>query len=132
MFSVLLIDLAAAIRGFGAFVGDEADDAVVRHPAQLEESIESARELRARLTDLLLVDPRQDRILWELHGSMLASIERVLIEIDLERRLRERDRRLESIEDSRTAASAAVARLRVATRHAAERTRPRARLRGSR
>lgn len=132
VFSVLLIDLAAAIRGFGAFVGDEADDAVVRHPAQLEESIESARELRARLTDLLLVDPRQDRILWELHGSMLASIERVLIEIDLERRLRERDRRLESIEDNRTAASAAVARLRVATRHAAERTRPRARLRGSR
>lgn len=116
VFSVLLLDLAAAIRGFGAFVRGEADDAAVSHPEQLEESIDSARELRARLTDLLLVDPRQDRILWELHGAMLASIERVLREIDLERRLRERDRRLESIEDNRTATAAAVARLRVATR----------------
>lgn len=131
VFSVLLIDLAAAIRGFGAFVRGEADDSAVSHPAQLEESIESARELRARLTDLLLVDPRHDRMLWELHGAMLASIERVLIEIDLERRLRERDRRLESVEDNRTATSAAVARLRVATRHAADRTRPRARSRGN-
>lgn len=132
VFSVLLLDLATAIRGFGAFVHAEADDAPVRHPEQLEESIESVRELRARLTDLLLVDPRTDRILWELHGAMLASIERVLIEIDLERRLRERDRRLESIEDNRTVTSAAVARLRVATRDASERTRDaagRARLR---
>jgi hypothetical protein len=124
VFAVLLLDLAAAVRGFGAFVRGEADDVPVRHPAELEDSIESVRELRARLTDLLLVDPRTDQNLWELHGAMLTSIERVLIEIDLERRLRERDRRLESVEENRTATSAAVARLRVATRQAAER-RPR-------
>ena len=121
VFAVLLLDLAAAIRGFGAFVRSEADDAPVSHPVQLEDSIESVRELRARLTDLLLVDPRQDQNLWEVNGAMLSSIERVLTEIDLERRLRERDRRLESIEANQTVTSAAVARLRVATRQAAER-----------
>ena len=124
--SVLLKDLATAIRGFGAFVRGEAEDAALSHPAQLEESIESVRELRARLTDLLLMDPRSDRTLWELHGSTLASIERVLAEIDLERRLRDRDRRLQAVEDNRTAAAAAVARLRVATRHVADRSVPRA------
>ena len=118
---MLLLDLAVAVRGFGAFVRGEADDVPVSHPAQLEESIESVRELRARLTDLLLVDPRTDENLWELNGAMLSSIERVLAEIDLERRLRERDRRLESMEENRTATSAAVARLRVATRQAADR-----------
>ena len=119
--SVLLRDLAAAIRGFGAFVRGEADDVPLTHPAQLGEAIESVRELRARLTDLLLMDPRSDRTLWELHGSTLASIERVLTEIDLERRLRERDRRVQAVEDSRTAAAAAVARLRTATRQVADR-----------
>ncbi len=121
VFAVLLMDLAAAIRGFGAFVRGEADDLPISHPTQLAESMESVRELRARLTDLLLVDPRTDQNLWELHGAMLTSLERVLIEIDLERRLRERDRRLETIEDNRTLTSATVARLRVATRQAAER-----------
>ena len=85
VFAVLLLDLAAAIRGFGAFVRGEADDVPMSHPEQLEDSIESVRELRARLTDLLLVDPRADRKLWELHGATLSSIERVLSEIDLER-----------------------------------------------
>ena len=123
--AVLLKDLATAIRGFGAFVRGEADDVPLSHPAQLEESIESVHELRARLTDLLLMDPRSDRALWELHGSTLASIERVLTEIDLERRLRERDRRLQTMEDTRTITSAAVARLRTATRQVADRGNPR-------
>ena len=121
VFAVLLVDLAVAVRGFGAFVRGEADDVPLAHPSQLEESIESVRELRARLTDLLLVDPRSDRMLWELHGSVLAALERVLVEIDLERRLRERDRRLQTMEENRTAASAAVARLRTATRAATDR-----------
>ena len=40
--------------------------------------MEALGETRARLTDLLLVDAREDPDRWLLRGSVLAAVERVL------------------------------------------------------
>ena len=92
-FAVLLEDVATAIRAYGRMVHCEAES---DEPAddELAEALEALREARARVTELLLVDPREEPDLWALNGTMLATIERVLGELDLEehRRARERSR----------------------------------------
>jgi hypothetical protein len=91
-FAVLLGDLAQAVRTFGSLVRVEAEEAGEPHPDQLAQTLESVGEARARLTELLLVDPRTEPHVWALHGALLASIERVLRELDIQDRLRERER----------------------------------------
>ena len=110
-FALLLADLAASVRAFGALVHSESH---VLHPgaeAPLAEAMEALGETRARLTDLLLVDAREDPDRWLLRGSVLAAVERVLAELDVEERLRRR-RQWESEAAERGRATQAVARLR--------------------
>jgi hypothetical protein len=126
-FAVVLRDLALALRSFGALVRAEADDTDHPHTEELELALDSVREARARLTELLLVDPRDEPLLWELHGSLLAAIERVLRELDVEERMRQRDRRLREAYEARTPADRAVQRLRSATRQVTDRPRRRRR-----
>jgi hypothetical protein len=115
-FATVLDDLARAFRAFGALVRAEVD-ATAPPTAELAEALEAVGEARARLTDLLLVDPRESPALWQLHGSLLAGVERVLAELDVEERTRRRERR-------RREAEAALRRPAV---QAAERIRARAR-----
>ena len=85
-FGGLLHDLAGSLRAFGALVRAEADP---NHPGTdtaLAEALDSLRETRAFLTELLLVDARADPTLWLLRGSLLAAVERVLRELDLDER----------------------------------------------
>jgi hypothetical protein len=56
-FGTLLRDVAKAIRDFGALVRAEADEEGQPHPEELAAALDSAGEARARLTELLLVDP---------------------------------------------------------------------------
>jgi hypothetical protein len=49
---------------------------------QLRDAIARARAGRLELAERLAVDPRGDRFAWELHGSLLANLDRVLREID--------------------------------------------------
>lgn len=110
-FALLLADLAASVRAFGALVHSESH---VLHPGAevpLAEAMEALGETRARLTDLLLVDAREDPDRWLLRGSVLAAVERVLAELDVEERLRRR-RQWESEAAERGRATQAVARLR--------------------
>jgi len=89
-FALLLHDLSAAISAFGHLVRAEADG--VAEDGGLALAVETVRETRVRLTELLLVDPRDDLALWELHGSLLTSVERALRELDVEERARQRER----------------------------------------
>ncbi|WP_460459294.1 FUSC family protein [Angustibacter peucedani] len=99
-FAVLLRDLAGAVRAFGAVVRAEAesadgrtDERVTTHPVPeqpLVQSLEALRETRARVTELLLVDAGSDPGLWQVRGSLLAAVERVLVELDVEQRARRR------------------------------------------
>jgi Aromatic acid exporter family member 1 len=91
-FAVLLGDLALGVRTFGSLVRLEAEEEGVPHPDELAAALESVAEARARLTELLLVDPRAEPHVWALHGALLASIERILRELDIQERLRERER----------------------------------------
>jgi hypothetical protein len=86
-FAVVLDDLANGLRAYGDLVeaeygrgmGERADEA-------LERVVESVRETRAVLTELMLldVDPREQRELWILQGSVLAAINHAISQLDLE------------------------------------------------
>lgn len=91
-FAVLLNDIAATVRAFGALVRAEATAGDTSVQARLAEALEALREARARVAELLTVDARQDAALWELNGSLLAAVARVLRELDVEERERQRQR----------------------------------------
>jgi len=121
-FAVLISDLAHAVRTFGVMVRVEADEDDVPHPGQLAEALQAVAEARVRLTELLLVDPREQPQVWALHGALLASIERVLRELDIQERLRERERAAEQSRGARLREQSAD-RLRTASRQVGEVTR---------
>ncbi len=116
VFAILLHDLARALRSYGALIRAEAEAAndgeVPRE--KLADAVEAVGEARARLTELLLIDAREQPELWPLHGSLLSAVDRVLQELDAERRAQERKRRL--AEQAQTPAAKAVERVRNATR----------------
>ncbi len=99
-FAVLISDLAASVRAFGDVVRAESDSAegrtperVAGHPvpeAPLADALDALREARVRLTELLLVDVADDPGLWQVRGSLLSAVERVLVELDVEQRARRR------------------------------------------
>jgi uncharacterized membrane protein YgaE (UPF0421/DUF939 family) len=116
VFAVLLRDLALALRSYGALISAEAE-ATTGGEAPREElaaALEAAGEARARLTELLLIDARDQPELWPLHGALLSAVDRVLQELDVERRLHERQRRL--AQQTQTPAARAVEKVRSATR----------------
>jgi uncharacterized membrane protein YccC len=114
--ATMMSDLAEALRAFGTLVRAEVDRAEEPHAADLAEALRAVGEARARLSELLLVDAREAPGQWQLHGALLAGMQRVLGELDVEHRARERQRRR---------AEALAARHPAA--HAAERLRSRAR-----
>jgi hypothetical protein len=86
---LLLHELAAAVRAFGMLVSVEA------HPAQeppdastVREGLDGLNEARARLTELLLIDRREDTTFAELNFGLLTTVERLLRELNLDERIR--------------------------------------------
>jgi len=87
-FALLLDDVADAVRGFGDLVSAEFGGGSVDRVDELfERTLDLVRETRAVLTELVLldVDPREQTELWMLQGSVLAAVEQVLVQLDLER-----------------------------------------------
>jgi len=90
-FAVVLDDLADALRGFGDLVSAEFGGGNVdRVDELLEQTLDVVRETRAVVTELVLldVDPRARTDLWMLQGSVLAAVEHILLQLDLEERER--------------------------------------------
>ena len=69
-------------------VGYLGSGAQERAEEALAESLEILRETRAILTELLTSRPEGRLELWLLRGSVLAAVEQVLVQLDLERRAR--------------------------------------------
>lgn len=90
-FAVVLSDIADCLRGFGQLVRAEAEENQEEAERALATSLEILRETRAILTELLISRPGSDAGLWLLRGSILAAVDQVLIELDLERRARQRE-----------------------------------------
>jgi hypothetical protein len=117
-FAALLQDLAQAMRAFGALARAEAESGNEAAKDRLAAALDALAEARALLAELLLVDPREDRDQWELHGSLLAAVGRVLGELDIAERDRRRDQWLRELPRSRT--SERVGRLRETSRQVAD------------
>jgi hypothetical protein len=87
--AVVLHELADAVRGFGRLVREEADPALGEPDVEsVRAALEGLHEARARITDLLLVDTRNDLEAGELVVSVAGTVERLLRELDLEERAR--------------------------------------------
>jgi len=117
-FGTLLRDLSGALRAFGSLARAEAEAGEEAAREQLAAALDALAEARALLTELLLVDPSEDRSQWELHGSLLAAVGRVLDELDIAERDRHREQWLRDLRPSRT--SERVGRLRETSRQVAD------------
>jgi hypothetical protein len=85
----LLHDLAAGLGAFGQLVRAQAQPLEEGRPPEitkLQEALEGLHEARARVSDLLLVDSAP--VVAELNFALLATVKRVLIELDLDERIR--------------------------------------------
>lgn len=82
-FAVVLDDLATGLRAFGDVIG--AREVSESHEA-VERIVEVVHETRAVLTELVLldVDPQEDPEVWMLQGSVLAAVNEILRQLDLE------------------------------------------------
>lgn len=91
---LLLHELAAAVRTFGRLVRTEAQpEQDLPEPDQLREASEGLKEARARLTELVMSDPRADATFAELNFALLATVERLLSELKLDELIRHLERR---------------------------------------
>jgi hypothetical protein len=80
----LLVELGAGVAAFGQLVAPEVAGPP-REAVPLHIALEIARTHRDVLAELMLVDARSDLELWHIQGSLLANVDRLLREIDLER-----------------------------------------------
>jgi hypothetical protein len=80
----LLVELGTGVAAFGQLVAPEVAGPP-REAVPLHIALEIARTHRDVLAELMLVDARTDLELWHIQGSLLANVDRLLREIDLER-----------------------------------------------
>jgi len=92
-FALLLGDVGDALRSFGRLVRAEVDADPTVAEIEHATSLEALREARARVTELLLIGPRDDPEYWTLNVAVLATVERVLRELDVEEHVRLQERR---------------------------------------
>jgi uncharacterized membrane protein YccC len=100
-FALLLGDIGDALRSFGRLVRAEIDQDPTLAEIEHATSLEALREARARVTELLLIGPRDDPELWALNVAVLATVERVVRELDVEEHVRLQERRRLTDEDRR-------------------------------
>lgn len=116
---VLLEDLARGIRAYGALVRADAGKGGAASDDALAEALDALHETRAVLTELLIVDAGKNQDHWMLSGTLLAAVSRILRDLDLEERARQR-RHWESAAGARSGALR-VSRLRDTARAAYQR-----------
>ncbi|MFE3740615.1 aromatic acid exporter family protein [Streptomyces sp. NPDC059134] len=84
----LLAEVADAVVSFAVMVTSDVTRSAETAEARLAEDLETARAGRERLAGLLLAEVRDDSGQWQLHGALLAELDRILDELDLEHRSR--------------------------------------------
>jgi hypothetical protein len=89
-FAVVLHDAADCIRAFGSLVLAEVEEREEDAERSLDESLDILRETQTVLTDLVTVNFQENKSSWLLRGSILAAVEHVLNQLNLEEHLRAR------------------------------------------
>jgi hypothetical protein len=83
-FAVVLHDAADCIRAFGSLVLAEVEEHEEEAERSLDESLEILRETQTVLTELMTVNFQDNKSSWLLRGSILAAVEHVVDELNLE------------------------------------------------
>ncbi|WP_335933114.1 FUSC family protein [Streptomyces sp. PTD5-9] len=93
----LLGQVADAVEAFAALITSPLAENAEEAEARLAEALEVSRVTRDRVADLLLEKVREHPQQWQLHGALLAEVDRILDELDIDKRTerlgRELDRR---------------------------------------
>jgi hypothetical protein len=89
-FAVVVHDVADCIRAFGSLVLAEVEEHEEEAERSLDESLDILRETQAILTELITVNVGENKSSWLLRGSILAAVEHVLNQLNLENRARAR------------------------------------------
>lgn len=127
----LLSDLAGAVDAYGRVVGAELSAAQPDDDA-LRQALHRAWADRAELTERLQGQNRGQSQAWQLHGDLLANVDRLLREVDAEARAQLRDKLRRAAAERASerlprrlgaAATQPAQRARTATRTAASRRR---------
>lgn len=86
----LLNRLSDAVASFGRMLAAEISVGADRAEADLGQALAQARTLRAQIADLLYAETDRDPETWELHGALLAHVDRLVDELDLRKRAEQR------------------------------------------
>jgi uncharacterized membrane protein YgaE (UPF0421/DUF939 family) len=82
----LLGHVAAAVDSFGRLISDQVAEGAERAETELANALAEGRVDRERIAGLLRQETATDPEGWELHGALLANIDRLLNELDVEKR----------------------------------------------
>ncbi|MFF3753280.1 aromatic acid exporter family protein [Streptomyces sp. NPDC002018] len=82
----LLAQIADAVVSFAVLVTTEVSTSAERAEARLSEDLAAATRSRERVARLLLEDVQRRPRHWQLHGALLAEIDRMLDELNMENR----------------------------------------------
>ncbi|GAA0700554.1 aromatic acid exporter family protein [Kitasatospora atroaurantiaca] len=82
----LFLHLSHAVDGFGRLITAQVSANAEKAEAELTRSLAAGRRDRDAVSDLLLTQTQEEPEQWELHGALLANIDRLLDELDVERR----------------------------------------------
>ncbi|MEV8565372.1 aromatic acid exporter family protein [Streptomyces sp. NPDC051322] len=83
---VLLVALADAIESFALLITTPVAAGAEEAETRLTESLAHGRATRDRVADLLLESMQKHPRQWQLHGAMLTEVERILDELDVDKR----------------------------------------------
>ncbi len=89
-FAVVLHDAADCIRAFGSLVLAEVEEHEEEAERSLDESLDILRETQTVLSELMTVNFQDNKSSWLLRGSILAAVEHVVDELNLENHARAR------------------------------------------
>ncbi|MFI5758559.1 aromatic acid exporter family protein [Streptomyces sp. NPDC051569] len=82
----LLGHVADAVVSFAVLVTTQVSESAEMAESRLTEDLAAAGSSREKLADLLLAGVQRHPRQWQLHGALLAEIDRILDELDLENR----------------------------------------------
>ncbi|MFD7509594.1 aromatic acid exporter family protein [Streptomyces sp. NPDC059853] len=82
----LLANLARAVDSFATLITSQVNEAAEEAEDNLIRELEASRASRERLAQLMLTGVREHPRQWQFHGSILAEADRMLDELDVEKR----------------------------------------------
>jgi uncharacterized membrane protein YgaE (UPF0421/DUF939 family) len=82
----LLRCLADAVDGFGRLITAQVTAGAEQAQTDLEQALLRGRKDRERIAELLLSEAARQPQRWELHGALLANADRLLNELDVDKR----------------------------------------------